>query len=252
MTIRHVIAAAACALGLAACSSSNADLWVPSWTAFGVKPTTVSVTIESEPAGAEARTTQGLTCLTPCTLSVPPTEEFSISYTLAGYVPQSVSVRPVETEPSKFGPPPVPGLTPNPVMAQLKPVADVAVPAQRKKKQRPAATATAAPAAPRVSRAATAPPAAPPNASPTATIAPRAPAAAAAPPAAPGCALVQCGADGVRGSRRTGSYARSGSGTARVLGARFTRSAGRHVHPNSRHYPMIRRSGAAPGRRWPA
>ena len=185
MTIRHVIAAAACALGLAACSSSNADLWVPSWTAFGVKPTTVSVTIESEPAGAEARTTQGLTCLTPCTLSVPPTEEFSISYTLAGYVPQSVSVRPVETEPSKFGPPPVPGLTPNPVMAQLKPVADVAVPAQRKKKQRPAATATAAPAAPRVSRAATAPPAAPPNASPTATIAPRAPAAAAAPPAAP-------------------------------------------------------------------
>ena len=137
MTIRHVIAAAACALGLAACSSSNADLWVPSWTAFGVKPTTVSVTIESEPAGAEARTTQGLTCLTPCTLSVPPSEEFSISYTLAGYVPQSVSVRPVEPEPSKFGPPPVPGLTPNPVMAQLKPVADVAVPAQRKKKQRP-------------------------------------------------------------------------------------------------------------------
>ncbi len=51
MTIRHVIAAAACALGLAACSSSNADLWVPSWTAFGVKPTTVSVTIEFGTSG---------------------------------------------------------------------------------------------------------------------------------------------------------------------------------------------------------
>ena len=47
---------------------------------------------ESEPAGAEARTSLGQTCRTPCSLAVA-ANEFTVSFTLPGYQPQTVPVR---------------------------------------------------------------------------------------------------------------------------------------------------------------
>ena len=54
---------------------------------------------ESEPAGAEARTSTGQTCRTPCSLAVA-ASEFTVSFALPGYQPQTVPVRVVaSTEP---------------------------------------------------------------------------------------------------------------------------------------------------------
>jgi hypothetical protein len=149
MMMTRSIAVVACGLALASCSSMSwtpSFPWMPSLDASGPKPVTSNLTIESDPPGAEARTSQGLTCRTPCTLAVPTTDETSVSYALNGYLPQSVTVRPATAQTSKFSlDTPVTTLEPNPVFAQLSP-AKPAKPAPPKKKKRPAATA-AAPAA---------------------------------------------------------------------------------------------------------
>ena len=49
--------------------------------------------MESEPPGAEAKTSQGQTCRTPCELVVQTGGEFSVTLALAGYQPQTVPVR---------------------------------------------------------------------------------------------------------------------------------------------------------------
>jgi hypothetical protein len=75
--ICRAIAAAICGLGLASCSANsnmpnfgmpNIDLLDP--------PSTATLTIESKPPGAEARTSSGGLCRTPCALSVPANEGF--------------------------------------------------------------------------------------------------------------------------------------------------------------------------------
>jgi hypothetical protein len=155
MTMTRIIAVAACGLGLASCSS-----WSLSWPSFDSiksKPATTNLTIESDPPGAEARTSQGMTCRTPCTLAVPVADEFAVSYALNGYMPQSVTVRPQHPA-STFSLDGVTGATPtiepNPVFVELKPSAPPPKPpAPKPKKKRPPATAaapgtTAAPAAP--------------------------------------------------------------------------------------------------------
>jgi hypothetical protein len=143
------IAVVACGLALASCSSFSPSFpWTPSfpWAtsdASGPKPATSNLTIESDPPGAEARTSQGLTCRTPCTLAVPATDEFNVSYALNGYLPQSVTVRAATAQTSKFSlETPVTTLEPNPVFAQLSP-AKLQKPAAPKKKKRPPATAAA-------------------------------------------------------------------------------------------------------------
>jgi len=57
-------------------------------------PEAESLAIESEPPGAEAKTSLGQSCRTPCQLSVQPGSEFSVTLALSGYQPQTVSVRP--------------------------------------------------------------------------------------------------------------------------------------------------------------
>ncbi|MDB5650335.1 MAG: translation initiation factor 2 [Hyphomicrobiales bacterium] len=55
--------------------------------------TTDQITINSEPAGALATTSSGLTCpSTPCTLEVSRKSEFVVSYSKEGYLPQQVPV----------------------------------------------------------------------------------------------------------------------------------------------------------------
>ncbi|MDB5595410.1 MAG: translation initiation factor 2 [Hyphomicrobiales bacterium] len=55
--------------------------------------TTDQVAINSEPAGALATTSTGLTCpSTPCTFEVPRKSEFVVSFSKPGYSPQQVPV----------------------------------------------------------------------------------------------------------------------------------------------------------------
>src|SRR6202166_1034894 len=87
-TMSRVIAAVACGLTLAACSMS-----MPSLDFFKSSPATEQLRIESEPPGADARTSQGQTCRTPCELTVPTENELAVTVQLSGYQPQTLPVR---------------------------------------------------------------------------------------------------------------------------------------------------------------
>src|SRR5262245_11140333 len=78
-----------CGLMLAACSTTMASL-----DFMKSAPQAESLAIESDPPGAEAKTSLGQSCRTPCQLSVQPASEFSVTFALSGYQPQTVSVRP--------------------------------------------------------------------------------------------------------------------------------------------------------------
>jgi hypothetical protein len=152
----RVIAVVACGLSLAACSAS-----MPSLSFLSSSPPTEALCIESAPPNAEAKTSLGQTCRTPCELKVEAAKELTVSLTIAGYQPQTVNVRP--GTPSGQEPDAAPSrLAPNPIYVELAPVQ--AAPTKNKpakKKARPA-TAAARPApAPEPAPAAAAPPVAP-------------------------------------------------------------------------------------------
>jgi hypothetical protein len=130
-----VAAVIAAGLALAGCSATLSSLSFMKST-----PPTEALRIESDPPGAEARTTLGQSCRTPCELTVDPTSELSVTLTLAGYQPQTVSVRPDAAGDAG------PRLAPNPVFVELppQPAATAGKKAPRKKKP----TATTARAAP--------------------------------------------------------------------------------------------------------
>jgi PEGA domain len=83
-------------------------------------PTTEVLRVESEPPGADARTSQGQSCRTPCELTVTSGGEMTVSYALNGYQPMTLQVRP-ESPSQSFGDGGV-RLQPNPVYAELQPV----------------------------------------------------------------------------------------------------------------------------------
>jgi hypothetical protein len=159
----RVIAVIACCFMLAACSAT-----MPSLDFARSAPQAESLAIESEPPGAEAKSTLGESCRTPCQLSVQPGSEFSVTLALSGYQPQTVSVRPEAKGTSA-----APRLAPNPVKVSLQAVTTSKKPIAKKKK--PVATA-ARPAAPRpvAASAPTATPALAPAASSSAEAAPSA------------------------------------------------------------------------------
>jgi hypothetical protein len=144
MNVTRLIGVVACGLAVASCTS-----WMPSFDLFTPKPTTANLAIESDPPGAEARASLGGTCRTPCTLPVPVGSEFTVSYALNGYVPQSVPVRPVAAD-SGFlrdaSSSPTALLDPNPVFAELHPAAPPPKPPPPKKRRRPVAAAAPPPA----------------------------------------------------------------------------------------------------------
>ena len=122
------LCAVASALLAAGCSS-----WTPSWDFLPSSLTSgpnVSLTIESDPPGADARTSLGPACRTPCMIPVPADRSFTVSYSLNGYVPQTIPVAPRGAEGGGYDVAGAPGegfatttpeLTPNPVYAQLQP-----------------------------------------------------------------------------------------------------------------------------------
>jgi len=131
----RLIAVVAWGFMLAACSATMPNLNLDFMKSA---PQAETLAIESEPPGAEAKTSLGQSCLTPCQLSVQPGSEFSVTLALRGYQPQTVSVRP-EAE----GATAPPRLRPNPVHVDLqavKPKKPIA------KKKKPVATPRPAPA----------------------------------------------------------------------------------------------------------
>ena len=143
--MRRVIAVMACGFMLAACSTT-----MPSLDFMKSAPQAESLAIESEPAGAEAKTSLGQSCRTPCQLSVQPGSEFSVTLALSGYQPQTVSVRPEARGATAAAP----RLAPNPVHVDLQAAAPPKKPVANKKKLvaaaavRPAATGPMGSAAP--------------------------------------------------------------------------------------------------------
>ncbi|HXZ46226.1 MAG TPA: hypothetical protein VEH02_05820 [Pseudolabrys sp.] len=107
--------------------------------------------MESEPPGAEAKASNGQTCRTPCSLALPIDAPMTITFTLAGYQPESERLEVIQTP----GEPP--RLRPNPVVVELTPAAPAPSvakkpaakkPAAKKKPARPASAAAPPAAAP--------------------------------------------------------------------------------------------------------
>ena len=74
-----------------------------------------TVSFESEPPGAEAKTSNGQTCRTPCSLALPVESPLTVTFTLNGYAPESEKLEMIQAngEPPRFGP--------NPVVVELTP-----------------------------------------------------------------------------------------------------------------------------------
>jgi hypothetical protein len=142
----RVFAIIGSALALAACSA-NSD-----WTnldSLKPGPSLDTVSLESEPPGAEAKASNGQTCRTPCALALPVDAASSVTFTLNGYQAETEKLEAI----TSTGEPP--RLRPNPVVVELSPAAPTTAkkPAAKKpaaKKSaaapKPAAAAASAPA----------------------------------------------------------------------------------------------------------
>ncbi|MGB8400190.1 hypothetical protein [Bradyrhizobium sp.] len=138
--MRRGFAIAIAGAGLASCSSLSLDSLKPT-------PPAVQVQLESVPSGAEAVTSLGPGCKTPCSVSVPaPDSGFSVTYTLAKFQPETITVQ-VIRNPGDFSTPASTTIDPNPVVAELKkagpPPKAAAKPTQPKPPKPPKAGASA-------------------------------------------------------------------------------------------------------------
>jgi hypothetical protein len=120
-----VFAIVGAGLVLAACST---DFKNP----FEFEPAKDTIRFESQPPGAEAKTSSGETCRTPCALAMPADKPFTVTFTLTGYQPdtEQIQLTSMGDGTSK--------LRPNPVLVQLTPVP----PPKSKKKVRRRKTTT--------------------------------------------------------------------------------------------------------------
>jgi hypothetical protein len=138
----RVIAIVSGGLALAACSST------PDWMSLDVlkpAPAMDTVNFESVPPGAEAKTSNGQTCRTPCALALPANAAMTVTFTLEGYQPATENIEPTS------GGTELPTLRPNPVLVELtpappplKPVKPVKKPVAKKPAAKPAAKKPAA------------------------------------------------------------------------------------------------------------
>jgi hypothetical protein len=142
MTMRRVFAiflAGTLSAVLAGCSSFSLGSFAPA-------PPTIPVQLESVPPGADATTSVGPGCKTPCTVAVAaPDAGFTVTFALPRYQPVTVPVQ-VIRNPGGTGEAAFTTFDPNPVVAELKPAAPPprAKPMRPKKKPKPAAAAPAA------------------------------------------------------------------------------------------------------------
>jgi hypothetical protein len=137
--MRRVIVIAVTGLGLAGCSSFSTDY-------FKSAPPPVTVQLESSPQGANAVTSLGPGCKTPCSVSVPAADSFTVTYTLNKFQPLTVPVQVIRI-PGDFSTPASTTIDPNPVVAELQPAGPPPKPVRRpvkKPKPKPPAAAPAA------------------------------------------------------------------------------------------------------------
>ena len=138
--MRRVIAIAIAGLGLAGCSSFSTDY-------FKSTPPPVQLQLESVPPGAEARTSVGPNCKTPCSVTLTaPESGFTVSYTLNGFLPSTVPVQVIRT-PGDLFTASTTKIDPNPVVAELQPPPKAARKPMRLKKPKNPKNTAAAPAA---------------------------------------------------------------------------------------------------------
>jgi hypothetical protein len=91
----------------------------------------MQVDLESTPPGADARLSMGQGCTTPCSVSIAvPETDFSVSFTLNDFKPVTIPVR-VSGNPAGFLAVGTTRIEPNPVVAQLEPVAPPPKPARK-------------------------------------------------------------------------------------------------------------------------
>jgi len=132
--MRRVIAIAVTGASLAACSSFSLD-------SCKSAPPLVKVALESAPPGADATTSLGPACKTPCSVDVPaPDAGFSVTFTLPKFQPATVPVQ-VIRNPGDSASPPTTIVDPSPVFAELQPAA---LPPKARKPMRPKKPQTAA------------------------------------------------------------------------------------------------------------
>ena len=139
--MRRVIVVALAGASLAGCSSF-------SWDSLKSAPPVVQVQLDSVPSGADAKTSAGPGCKTPCSVAVPADAAgFTVTYTMNKFQPATVQVQ-VINNPGDFTTPASTTIDPNPVVAELTP-AGPPPKAVRAKSNRPKAAKppTAAPAA---------------------------------------------------------------------------------------------------------
>src|SRR6202048_2791321 len=128
--MHRVIALAVAGATLAGCSSFSLDPFKPT-------PPTVQVQLDSVPPGADARTSLGPGCKTPCSVAVSaPDSGFSVAYTLNKFQPATVPVQVIRI-PGDFSSPGSTTIDPNPVVAELQPAAPPPRAAARKKVLKP-------------------------------------------------------------------------------------------------------------------
>jgi hypothetical protein len=141
--MRPIIMIAVAGASLGGCSSFSLDAFKPT-------PPTLQVQLDSMPPGADARTSLGPGCKTPCSAAVQvPESGFSVTYTLDKFQPVTIPVQ-VIRDPGNSS---LITFDPNPVVAELQPAGPPSKVARKKavtpKKPKPAAAAPA-PAAPPV------------------------------------------------------------------------------------------------------
>ncbi len=133
------------ALALAACSSS------PDWLSLdALKPAPLMDTVrfESQPPGAEAKTSNGQTCRTPCALALPVNSALTVTFSLTGYQPESETIEPVSVTGNQTT------FQPNPVTMELTPAPPPPKPVKKPVRKKTSAKPTAAkPAAKPAARA---------------------------------------------------------------------------------------------------
>lgn len=104
---------AAAGLSLAGCSSFSLD-------AFKSAPEPVTVQFESTPPGAEAVTSIGPSCTTPCSLPLTTDGSFSVTFNMPKFQPATVPVT-VTRVPGDFTTPARTVIDPSPVAVELQP-----------------------------------------------------------------------------------------------------------------------------------
>jgi hypothetical protein len=136
MRIVLIVAAGLC---LAGCSSTDF---------FKSTPPEATLQLDSSPGGADATTSVGPGCMTPCSVKVPADENFTVTYALPKYQSETVQVTVVKQPGSD------PILDPNPAVAELTALPP---PAKKKPRHKPKAAPKASSAAPAAAPAQAAP-----------------------------------------------------------------------------------------------